>query len=128
LVAPVAFLITPRQGPSRKHRFQQYLCYCMRIHCCGNVFTEPLPRNDSGIFAYLAVVLRATLCAGTSAVYNPSTVPQYNLQNINFTILELNQLTFNYITYILREVGLLSWYSDIPLPGRSGLDFQQGEI
>jgi hypothetical protein len=27
LVAPLAFLITSRHGPSRKHRFQQYL-YC----------------------------------------------------------------------------------------------------
>jgi hypothetical protein len=37
-------------------RFQQYLYCCASIRCCGNVFTEPLPRNGSGIFAYLAVV------------------------------------------------------------------------
>jgi hypothetical protein len=52
-VAPVT---TPLYGPSRKHRFQQYLYCCMRIRCHGNVFTEPLPRNGSGILAYLAAV------------------------------------------------------------------------
>jgi hypothetical protein len=39
-----------------ENRFQQYLYRCMRIRCSGNMFTEPLPRNCSGIFAYLAVV------------------------------------------------------------------------
>jgi hypothetical protein len=43
----VVLLIMPLHGPSRKHRFQQYLCICMRIRCRGNVFTEPLPRNGS---------------------------------------------------------------------------------
>jgi hypothetical protein len=28
----------------------------MRTRCRGNVFTKQLPRNGSGIFAYLAVV------------------------------------------------------------------------
>jgi hypothetical protein len=55
-VAPVVFLITPRHGPSRNPRFQKYLFHCASILCCGNVVTEPLPRNGSGIFAYLAVV------------------------------------------------------------------------
>jgi hypothetical protein len=32
-----------------------YHC-CVRACCCGNVFTEPLPINGSGIFAYIAVV------------------------------------------------------------------------
>jgi hypothetical protein len=43
-------------GPSRKPLFQQYLYCCVSIRCCVNLFTEPLPRNGSGIFAYLAVV------------------------------------------------------------------------
>jgi hypothetical protein len=46
-VDPVVFLITPQHGQSITHRFKQYLCCCMRIHCHGNVFTEPLPRNGS---------------------------------------------------------------------------------
>jgi hypothetical protein len=33
-------------GPNRKHRFQAYIYFCMRIHCRGNVFTEPFPRNE----------------------------------------------------------------------------------
>jgi hypothetical protein len=45
LVAPLVFLITPFHGPSRKHRFQQYLYCCMCMRCCGKVFIEPLPRN-----------------------------------------------------------------------------------
>jgi hypothetical protein len=43
--APTIFLTTTLHGPSRKHRFQQHLCCCVRIRCSGNVFTEPLPRN-----------------------------------------------------------------------------------
>jgi hypothetical protein len=56
LAPTIVLLITPLHGPSRKHRFQQYLYCCMRIRCCGNVFTAPLPRNSFGIFAYLMVV------------------------------------------------------------------------
>jgi hypothetical protein len=52
IFALIFFLITPRHGPRRIHRLQQYLYCCMRIRCCGNLFTEPLPRNDSGILAY----------------------------------------------------------------------------
>jgi hypothetical protein len=38
-----------RHGPQRKRRAQQlFYCY-VRIRCCGNVFTEPLPSNDMGI-------------------------------------------------------------------------------
>jgi hypothetical protein len=50
--------IRPRfhMGLSRKHRFQQYLYYCMLIHCQRNLFTESLPRNSSGIFAYFAFI------------------------------------------------------------------------
>jgi hypothetical protein len=48
-VAPIFFFVTPWHGPSRKHLFQKYLYCCMRIRCCGNVFTEPLPRNGFGI-------------------------------------------------------------------------------
>jgi hypothetical protein len=36
-----------------------FLCCCtivVFVCYCGNMFTEPLPRNVSGIFAYLAVV------------------------------------------------------------------------
>jgi hypothetical protein len=56
VLALVVLLRTPVYGPSRKHRFQQYgYCY-MRIRCRGKVFTEPLPRNGSGIFAYRAIV------------------------------------------------------------------------
>jgi hypothetical protein len=50
------FLMTPRQVPSRKHSFQQYLYCFASIRCCGNVFTKPLPRNGAGTFAYLVVV------------------------------------------------------------------------
>jgi hypothetical protein len=48
-------------GPKRKHRFQQNLYCCMRIHCRGNVFTKPLPRNGTGTYAYLAVYTLYTL-------------------------------------------------------------------
>jgi hypothetical protein len=33
-------------APNRKHRFERYLCYCLRIRCRGNVFTEPLPSSE----------------------------------------------------------------------------------
>jgi hypothetical protein len=45
-VAPVVFLITTLHGPSRKHRCQQLLYCYIRIRCNGDVFTDPLPRND----------------------------------------------------------------------------------
>jgi hypothetical protein len=34
----------------------QLFCCCARVCCCGNVFTEPLPRNGPGIFAHLVIV------------------------------------------------------------------------
>jgi hypothetical protein len=37
----------PLHGPSRKHRFRQYLYRCMRIRCRENLFIEPLPRKGS---------------------------------------------------------------------------------
>jgi hypothetical protein len=43
-------LIIILHGPSRKHRFQQYLYCCMRVRCSGNVFTEPLPSNGSTLY------------------------------------------------------------------------------
>jgi hypothetical protein len=43
-----------RHGPHRKRRVQQFLYCCVRIRYHGNVFTEPLSRNDRGIF-YRAV-------------------------------------------------------------------------
>jgi hypothetical protein len=56
LIARITFLVTPWDGPCRKHHFQQYLYLFMRIWCCGKVFTVPLPRIGFGIFAYFAVV------------------------------------------------------------------------
>jgi hypothetical protein len=38
-VAQIVFLITPLHGPSRKHRFKQYLYCYMRIRCPGNMST-----------------------------------------------------------------------------------------
>jgi hypothetical protein len=46
-IASTVLLITPLHGPSRKHLFQQHLYCCMRIRCCWNMFTKPLPRNGS---------------------------------------------------------------------------------
>jgi hypothetical protein len=46
-LASIVLLITPLHGPSRKHRFQQYLYCRMRIRCRGYMFTESLPRNGS---------------------------------------------------------------------------------
>jgi hypothetical protein len=37
-----------RHGPHRRRHVQQCFC-CMCIRCRGNVFTEPLPNNDSKI-------------------------------------------------------------------------------
>jgi hypothetical protein len=55
--ASEVILMTLLHGPNRKHRFQQYLCCCMRIRYRGNVFTnrclesdvasEPLASNGS---------------------------------------------------------------------------------
>jgi hypothetical protein len=54
LVAPVVFRITPRHRPHRMPHFKQCLYCCTSICCCRNIFTKPLPRNGSGIFAYLS--------------------------------------------------------------------------
>jgi hypothetical protein len=54
-------LITFRNEPHRKYCFYCYsptipsLLLALRI-CCHDVFTEPLPRNCSGIFAHVAVI------------------------------------------------------------------------
>jgi hypothetical protein len=56
ILASTVLFITSLHGPSRKHRFQQYLHCCMRICCRWNVLIESLPRKGSGIFAYLVVV------------------------------------------------------------------------
>jgi hypothetical protein len=40
------FLINPLRGPSTKHRFQQYLYFCILIRDGWNMFNEPLPRNE----------------------------------------------------------------------------------
>jgi hypothetical protein len=47
VLTPTVLLKAPLHEPVRKHRFQQYIYCCMRIRCRGEVFTEPLPRNDS---------------------------------------------------------------------------------
>jgi hypothetical protein len=40
----LGFLFAASYEPYRKHHFQQFYC-CVRIHCCGNVFTLSLPSN-----------------------------------------------------------------------------------
>jgi hypothetical protein len=55
-LASFVLLTTPLHGPGTKHRFQKYLYSNMHIHFRGKVFTEPLPRNASGILYYIAVV------------------------------------------------------------------------
>jgi hypothetical protein len=55
-VAPVVVKIIPRADHVQTSRFQQYPCCSASILFCRNMFTEPLPRNVSGIFDYLAVV------------------------------------------------------------------------
>jgi hypothetical protein len=49
-------LLTPRHGPHRNTVPSLLYHCCVRVCCCGEVFTEPLPRNGYGISAYLAVV------------------------------------------------------------------------
>jgi hypothetical protein len=56
ILASIILLTTPLHGPSIKHYFHQYLYCCRRIRCSRNVYTESLPRNGYGIFAYLAAV------------------------------------------------------------------------
>jgi hypothetical protein len=34
ILASIVLLITPMQGPSRTHCFQQYLYCCVHVHCC----------------------------------------------------------------------------------------------
>jgi hypothetical protein len=50
ILASIDLLISPLHRPIRKHHFLQYLHCCIR--CRGDMFTEPLSRNGSGIFAY----------------------------------------------------------------------------
>jgi hypothetical protein len=42
----IAYFPLVGHRPHRKRRVQQFL-YCMCIRCRGNVFTEPLPSNDT---------------------------------------------------------------------------------
>jgi hypothetical protein len=63
-VAPTVFLITHYCGPNRKHRFQQGLYCCARIHCSENVFTDPLLRNglhNIVVYSPICVVHAAVL-------------------------------------------------------------------
>jgi hypothetical protein len=46
ILPSVVLLIIPLHGPNRKHRFQPYLCCCMRMLCRWNVFIEPFPSNS----------------------------------------------------------------------------------
>jgi hypothetical protein len=46
--------ITPLHEPSRKHRFQQLLYFCIRIHFRGYVFTEPFP-NSGCLFLLIKI-------------------------------------------------------------------------
>jgi hypothetical protein len=50
---PRIYIPQEQSGPvitqvfGRNHNLQHYIYCCMRIHCRGNMFTEPLPRNGS---------------------------------------------------------------------------------
>jgi hypothetical protein len=48
-------------GQSIKHRFQQYLCCCVRIRFSGNMCRDSLPRIGRCLFAYLAVIIQQEL-------------------------------------------------------------------
>jgi hypothetical protein len=56
LLASIVLLRRPLHGPTRKHRFKQYLYCCIRIHCRGNMFTEPLARNGCTRYNILIIV------------------------------------------------------------------------
>jgi hypothetical protein len=45
----IAYFPLIRHGPHIKRRVQQFYYRCVSIRFHGNVFTEPLPSNDSGI-------------------------------------------------------------------------------
>jgi hypothetical protein len=63
-------LITPLHGPSRKHRFEQYIYCCMYICCSGNVFTELLPINSSTRYIiYRNASFRTVVCLLTDINY-----------------------------------------------------------
>jgi hypothetical protein len=44
----IAYYDLIRHGPHKKRRVQQFCC-CVCIRCRGNVFTDPLPSNNTGI-------------------------------------------------------------------------------
>jgi hypothetical protein len=44
-----------RQAPHRKWRVKQFLYCCVCIRCRCNVFTQPLPSNNKGIYIYRLV-------------------------------------------------------------------------
>jgi hypothetical protein len=79
-VATIVFLITPLHGPSRKHRFQQYLCFCMRAVVAGmclpsrcletNVVLEPFASNVCFCGStVLALSKHATVCLNFLSTY-----------------------------------------------------------
>jgi hypothetical protein len=53
----VSFLLHLGKDHIETPSFQQYPCCCAWNCCCGNVFTEPFPRNCPGISTRLTVVL-----------------------------------------------------------------------
>jgi hypothetical protein len=50
IIWPWIFVIQPRVGPNRKHRFHRYspkmLHCCLHIRCRGNLYIESLPSNE----------------------------------------------------------------------------------
>jgi hypothetical protein len=44
----IAYFPFIRHRPHRKRRVKQFLYFRLCIRCRGNIFTEPLPRNDGG--------------------------------------------------------------------------------
>jgi hypothetical protein len=62
ILALVFLHITPLNGPSR-NTLSNYVDYCMHIRYRRKVFTEPLPRNSSGIFFIVSVVVELLLDA-----------------------------------------------------------------
>jgi hypothetical protein len=44
----MAYFPLIRHGPHRKRRVQHFLYCCVCIRYSGNVFTEPLPSNETG--------------------------------------------------------------------------------
>jgi hypothetical protein len=48
----IAYFPCIRHGQHTKRRIQQFFYCCVCIRCCANVFTEPLPSNDTDGYKY----------------------------------------------------------------------------